>query len=278
MRRPRTAHPHGHAGEPRARHAAANWSAASAMHARVVGAVIMRDLQTRFGTGYFGFLLGLIMPLGHLTIAMVIMTVLGRLPPIGTSNAIFSMTGVLPFVLWLYSHRQIMIAYQQNRPLLYFPGVDIGDLLAARIVLEVASGTLVVVIVLATLGLLGHDVTPANPAAFLGSLIAAWVLGIATGLIFGNGGALFPGLLMLGNLLGPLFWITSGIVYLPDLLPERAREVVSYFPLCQAVDSLRASFYAEYYSSFFDPYRLYPTLLFMILLGCVLVPIVRRVT
>ncbi|MFG1205874.1 hypothetical protein V5F79_02565 [Xanthobacter flavus] len=274
MQRPRHA-PTRHAP---ARHAAETWAAASGMHARVVGAVIMRDLQTRFGTGYFGFLLGLIMPLGHLTIAMVIMTVLGRLPPIGTSNATFSMTGVLPFVLWLYSHRQIMIAYQQNRPLLYFPGVDIGDLLAARVILEISSGTLVVVFVLSALALMGYDVMPAYPAAFLGSLIAAWVLGIATGLIFGNGGALFPGLLMLGNLLGPLFWITSGIVYLPDLLPERAREAVSYFPLCQAVDMLRFSFYPEYYSSFYDPYKIYPTLLFMVLFGSALVPIVRKVT
>lgn len=254
------------------------WSTASAMHARVVGAVIMRDLQTRFGTGYLGFLLGLIMPLGHLTIAMVIMTTLGRLAPIGTNIPTFSMTGVLPFVLWLYGHRQIMIAFQQNRPLLYFPGVDISDLLSARIIIEVASGTLVVVMVLLALALIGYDITPGHLAGFVYGLMLAWLLGIATGLIFGNVGAMWPAFLMFGNLLGPLFWITSGIVYLPDALPDKLKDILVYFPLCQIVDFVRSSFFSEYESTFFVPKILYAMMLILIMIGMTFIPILRKVT
>ncbi|MEP9353631.1 hypothetical protein ABLE93_08535 [Xanthobacter sp. KR7-65] len=259
------------------RHAAESWSAASSMHARVVGAVIMRDLQTRFGTGYFGFLLGLVMPLGHLTVAIGVTLLLGRPAPLGSDNAVFLMTGVLPFILWLYSHRQIMLTLAQNRPLLYFPGVDVFDLFAARIILEVVTGTLVVIIVLATLSILGHDLLIYSWRGFVFALILSWILGIATGLAFGALGAFAPVAFLFGNIIGPLLWAISGIFFLPDSLPDVVRTILSYNPLCQIIDCLRVAYYSEYSSSFFDPYILYVSILVLLAVGMIFIPIVRKV-
>ncbi|MFG1364564.1 ABC transporter permease [Xanthobacter versatilis] len=260
------------------RFAGESWRTASAMHARVVGAVIMRDLQTRFGTGYFGFLLGLIMPLGHLTIAMIAMTTLGRPAPIGLNIPTFLLTGILPFVLWLYAHRQIMMSLQQNKPLLYFPGVDIFDLFTARLIIEVASGTLVVLILLSALSLIGYDIRPNNIFGFVYGLTQAWALGIATGLIFGNIGSLWPFFLMLGNLMAPIFWVTSGILYIPDTLPDKVRAVISHFPLSQIVDGVRSSFFAEYTSNYYQPQIAIVTILTLIMFGLSLMFIIRRIT
>lgn len=259
------------------RAAGESWSAASSMHARVVGAVIMRDLQTRFGTGYLGFLLGLIMPLGHLTIAIGVTTLLGRPAPLGTDTPVFLMTGVLPFVLWLYGHRQIMLTLLQNRPLLYFPGVDVFDLLAARMIIEVVSGTLVVVIVLTTLAVLGHDLGVGDWPGFLYNLIRAWLLGVGTGLIFGGLATLWSATIIVGNIIGPLLWVTSGVLFLPDGLPDRLRDIVSYNPLCQIVDGVRASYFSEYTSSFYDPQILNIMLLLLVAAGMLLVPVTRRI-
>lgn len=277
MRRPRTAHPHGHAGEPRARHAAANWSAASAMHARVVGAVIMRDLQTRFGTGYFGFLLGLLIPLAHLTIAIVVTTILGRPASIGTDGPIFLMTGVLPFVLWLYGHRQIMLTLLQNRSLLYFPGVDLFDLFAARIILEIVSATLVVLIVMGTLMILGHDIVAENWPGFLYGLVRSWLFGVGTGLIFGAIGTMWSIAFMIGNVLGPLFWVSSGILFLADTLPEKLRNILHYNPLCQIIDGVRVSYFSEYWSTFYDPMMVDFSILVLLTLGMISMTLLRRI-
>ncbi|MFG1272061.1 ABC transporter permease [Xanthobacter flavus] len=274
MQRPRHA-PTRHAP---ARHAAETWAAASGMHARVVGAVIMRDLQTRFGTGYFGFLLGLIMPLGHLTIAIGVTTLLGRPTPLGTDTPIFLMTGVLPFILWLYGHRQIMLTLLQNRPLLYFPGVDIFDLFAARIVIEVVSGTLVVLIVLATLAILGHELNVANWPEFIYGLVRAWLMGVATGLIFGCLATLWGATIIAGNILGPLLWVASGVLFLPDGLPEKLRNFLSFNPLCQIVDGVRIAYFSEYSSSFYDMSLMDKSLLVLLALGMTLVPLTRKIT
>ncbi|GLI21736.1 capsular polysaccharide transport system permease protein [Xanthobacter flavus] len=274
MQRPRHA-PTRHAP---ARHAAETWASSSGMHARVVGAVIMRDLQTRFGTGYFGFLLGLIMPLGHLTVAMGITLLLGRPAPVGSDTAIFLTTGLLPFIVWLYGHRQIMLTIVQNRPLLYFPGVDIFDLFAARIVIEIVTATLVVGIVLGSLSMIGHDVQIADWPGFTYALMQAWLLGVATGLIFGTTSTFAPIALLIGNLLGPLLWGISGIFFLADSLPERISNVLYYNPLSQIIDGLRISYYAEYYSSFYSEKSLSTQILVLLTAGMALIPVTRKVS
>lgn len=254
-----------------------SWSAASSMHVRVVGAVIMRDLQTRFGTGYLGFLFGLLIPLAHLTVAIVVTTVLGRPAPLGTDMPIFLMTGVLPFILWLYGHRQIMLTLLQNRPLLYFPGIDVFDLFAARIILEIVSGTLVVVIVLATLAILGHDLAIADWPGFLYGLLRAWLMGVATGLIFGALGTMWTIAVMLGNVMGPLVWVTAGVLFLPDGLPDKLRDILAYHPLCQIIDGVRVAYFSEYASSFYDQGILNISLLALLAFGMALVPVTRRI-
>ncbi|MFG1241587.1 ABC transporter permease [Xanthobacter versatilis] len=260
------------------RFAGESWRTASAMHARVVGAVIMRDLQTRFGTGYFGFLLGLIMPLGHLTIALSILTALGRAAPIGTSLTLFAMTGVLPFILWLYAHRQVLITLQQNRSLLYFPGVDIFDLFAARSIVEVASGTLITTILLFALSITGFDTTIGNPTGFFYNLITAWTLGISTGLIFGSLTTVSYPFAVMGNLMGPLFWVSSGIIYLPDNLPEKIRNILFYLPLCQIIDGTRSTFFSGYESGFYNENIPIILISLFLALGMFILKIMRRIT
>lgn len=274
MQRPRHAPTH----HVRTRHATETWAAASGMHARVVGAVIMRDLQTRFGTGYFGFLLGLLIPLGHLTVAIAVTTILGRPAPIGTDVPIFLMTGVLPFIIWLYGHRQIMQTMLQNRPLLHFPGVDVFDLFLARIIVEIVTSTLVVLIVMMTLSMMGHEIYIANPTGFLIGLALSWLLGVSTGLVFGILGTMWSFAFMLGNVLGPLMWVASGVLFLADGMPNRLRDILIYNPLAQIIDGLRVAYFSEYWSSFYDPLLLGAIMLSLTAIGMALVPVIRKFT
>lgn len=262
---------------PPTRFAGESWRTALSMHARVVGAVIMRDLQTRFGTGYFGFLLGLMIPLAHLTVAIAVTTILGRPAAIGTDVPLFLMTGVLPFVVWLYGHRQIMQTLAQNRSLLYFPGVDIFDLFASRAILEIVTATLVVFIVLGTLAALGHQPTVANWQGFIVALSQAWLFGIGTGLVFGSIGPLVPLAYLFGNVLGPILWAVSGIFFLPDSTPDKVRDLLIYNPLCQIIDSFRTAYYAEYYSTFLDQTMLNSVLICLVLAGMTILALMRRV-
>ncbi|MFG1222110.1 ABC transporter permease [Xanthobacter wiegelii] len=272
MQRPRHAPTH-HA---RTRHATETWAAASGMHARVVGAVIMRDLQTRFGAGYFGFLLGLMMPLGHLAIALVVNFIVGRKTPLGTNVTIFLMTGVLPFVLWLYSHRQIMMSLHQNIPLLSFPGVDVLDIFIGRFIVEFVNGSIVVSIAIAFMYFFSQDINVNDISKFLYSLIASVLLGFGTGVIFGSLGYFNHMSILIGNLLGPIMWVMSGIFFIPDDTPEIIRIILSFNPLSHIIDSVRTSYYAEYSSSFASNYFIISAISALILTSISLATIVRR--
>ncbi len=260
------------------RFAGEGWRTAMKMHSRAVGAVVMRDIQTRFGASYAGFLLGLIMPLGHLGATLVAMAILAANPPVGPDIATFLMTGILPFILWLYCHKQVMIALTQNRPLLYFPGVDPFDLVFARMIVEIPTSTLVVLIVMAALAVSGYGSTPANFPHFFSALGQAWLLGVGTGLIFAGGSALWPPVLIGGSLLAPLFWATAGVIYLPDRLPDVVRNIIWYFPLSHIVDDMRRAYFSEYYSTFSEDPIQYLFILGTITLGMAMLPLIRRVT
>lgn len=263
---------------PLTRFAAESWRTALLMHSRVTGALVMRDLQTRFGASYLGFLVGLIMPLGHLGIALVVMTIFSRSPPLGTTQAVFLTTGILPFVLWNYCHRQIMVSIQQNRPLLYFPGVDIFDIIFARMIVEIANGALVVSIVMLTLALIGMDFTPNDPMGLIFSLSQAWLFGVASGILFGTIGFMWLPFMYAGALIAPLFWISCGILYIPDAAPEKVRDVIFYLPLTQIVDATRAAYFSEYYSVFQSSSVLWTTLLGTLFLGMLLILPLRKIT
>ncbi|MFG1303924.1 hypothetical protein V5F34_07275 [Xanthobacter autotrophicus] len=258
------------------RFAGESWRTASAMHARVVGAVIMRDLQTRFGTGYLGFLLGLMIPLGHLAIVIAIATITHRPTPLGTQGPVFLMTGILPFIIWLYSHRQIMMTIRQNQPLLYFPGVALFDLVLSRIIVEISTCTMVVLIVLSALWIIGFEINVYNWQGFIFSFLLAWTLGSATGLIFCIVGALFYPMIMAGALLGPLAWATSGIIFLPDDIPESFQSVLKYNPLLQIITQTRLSYFSEYSTNIFDIQILSTELILLITCGMILASLARR--
>jgi hypothetical protein len=113
-----------------------------AINAAAIGAILLRDIKLRAGPYYTGYLMILLMPLAHLLIVVTIFRILGRLAPHGTDQMVYFGISILPFVVFTYLSRQIVISLAENRPLLYFNRVKIFDILLARGILE-AVGSVV---------------------------------------------------------------------------------------------------------------------------------------
>ena len=73
---------------------------------------------------------------------------MNRPPPIGIDLTLFFGLSILPFVIFTYPSRQIMLALMTNRPLLNFARVKIMDIIIARGILEAANGMAVSGVVL----------------------------------------------------------------------------------------------------------------------------------
>ncbi len=219
-------------------------------HARVVHALMLRDIKTRFGASYFGFLAGLFLPLAHIGIIMTMYIVMGRRAPIGTDVALYLSTAILPFIVWSYTHQKIMQSFGQNRSLTSFPIVKFTDIVIARSMVELLNVSIIVMVVSLALHLFGSDLFIFDSTGALLTLVMAYSLGVSTGFIFGLISVMLPAVMLVGFVFIPLYWVTSGVFFIPESLPEPARQVISYFPLSHIVDFGRTSFYSTYLSSY----------------------------
>lgn len=158
----------------------------------VLGALILRDVGTRFGRRPINYLFGLLLPIGHFVLTSVVWTVLKKPVPLGTSTLIFFATGLLPYIVWAFPYRQIALAVNANRPLLYFPRVKIIDIMVARSTLEVVTGFAVILIVLFMVVAAGEDLHPRDSFLTFTGLIASMYFGVAFGMLNGIVAAVYP--------------------------------------------------------------------------------------
>jgi capsular polysaccharide transport system permease protein len=167
---------------------------------------------------------------------------LGRTAPYGESAALWFATCIIPFMAFSYMARFIMIGIVLNRPLLSLPTVKITDILFARAVVETLNAGLVVLIVFAIFWALGIDFMPRDIVQASAALLAMMLLGLGFGVVNAIVAAAVPGWITGYALLMIIFWICSGILFVPDALPEVIRTPLSYLPFLQGVEWMRSIF------------------------------------
>src|SRR5260370_41194433 len=83
------------------------WSAAG-RQGRVLFALMLRNMRTKFFGHGLGTLIAIAWPLSHIVICVVIYTVIGRAAPFGDSIVLFVATGIVPFQTFSYLSRFMM--------------------------------------------------------------------------------------------------------------------------------------------------------------------------
>lgn len=217
---------------------------------------MLRDIKTRFGSTYFGFLFGLLLPLGHIGVILAIYVLTGRRAPIGTDVTLYLATAIVPFVIWSYTHQKVMGSVGQNRALTAFPIVSYVDILIARALVELLNAAIILAVVASAFLIAGTDLFIADPPAFFYALLLAYMTGVATGSVFAMLSILSPAAAIVGFIIVPLYWVSSGVFFIPEALPEQLRSALWVFPLSHIVDYARTAFFPVYLSD-------YPNLLYV---------------
>src|ERR1700730_12003501 len=91
-----------------------------AINAAAIGAILLRDIKLRAGPYYTGFLMILLIALVHLLIVVIVFHLFGRVAPQGTDQVVYFGLSILPFVIYTYLSRQILLSLAENRTTLYF--------------------------------------------------------------------------------------------------------------------------------------------------------------
>jgi capsular polysaccharide transport system permease protein len=217
-----------------------------AINAAAIGAILLRDIRRRAGPYYTGFLMLLLMPLAHLLIVVMAFHIFGRLAPEGTDQVVYFGMSILPFVIYAYLSRQIVISLAENRPLLYFNRVKIFDILLARGILEATGSVIVFIIFVCILAVYSNDFSPRDWAGIVFAVAAtiyfSFSIGVSNALI----AHVLPVWHLLSNLSIPVFWLASGIVFFPTAIPDPYDRWLALNPLLQCVEWIRYSYYEDY--------------------------------
>jgi capsular polysaccharide transport system permease protein len=217
-----------------------------ATHWRILVALIMRDVQTRFFGSALGFVLAIAWPVSHIFILIAINAATGRAAPYGDDPALFFATGLLPFMCFNYMSRFTMLGVMLNRPLLGYPIVKVADILIARAILEVLNAAVVVIVTMIILTAMGVDVRPPRPIDAMYALLACMLLGFGFGIVNGVIAGMFSFWLTPFSLFQIVLWMASGVVLVPDELPQAARYWLSFNPALIGVEWMRSAFYDGY--------------------------------
>lgn len=137
--------------------------AALRIQSNVIGALIMRELHTRFGRENIGYLWLFAEPL-LLAFAVALLHSQHELPLSGNIRTIpFAIAGYTLFIMFRSTVSRAESLLEANAPLLNHRRVTILDMVIARAALEIASALLVLALLLSAAAMLGFAEWPADP-------------------------------------------------------------------------------------------------------------------
>ena len=223
---------------------------------RILLALILRNIRTRFFGHGLGFIISMLWPLAHILLLLGINALLGRTSPYGDSPVLFFATGLAPFMTFGYISRWTMVSVIHNRPLLAFPVVSLTDLLLAGAILEVLSCWCMVLVLIVVLYACGVNVVPHDIVQAAYALGASMYLGFAFGIINSVVSTAYPAWFTGYSLLYIGLYLVSGVFYVPEALPAQLRYYLSFNPSLQLVEWMRSAYYDNYSSILDKPYCL----------------------
>lgn len=219
---------------------------------RVLKALILRDIRTRFFGNGLGYVVAILWPLTHIALLLVIYSVLGRVPPYGGSVFQFLAIALVPTISYMYMARFMMMSVTMNKPLLNFPIVKLLDLIVARALLEMVTACCCAALLAGILFVLDEPVAPRDPVQAVLAFLSTLLLGFGVGALFGIAASKTPGMMLVALLLNVLTYATSGVLFMPDAMLEEVRYIFSFNPVLHAVEWMREAYYVGYVSMVLD--------------------------
>lgn len=214
--------------------------------ANVVVALLLREMRVRFGRSHLGYLWAILEPLGGVIIFSVVLSVIGRPPMAGSSTVLFLALGMLGYSTFRRMTQQIGAAFEANAALLSYPIVRPFDTLLARAMLESATGVLTLLIILVGVMLFDNVPPPAHFEIVAGGVLILALFGFGLGVINAVVGEYWQSWRHIEALIHRLFFLLSGIFFMPSSLPQVALDVISWNPILHGIEWLRYGYYEGY--------------------------------
>lgn len=247
-----------------------------AVQTHVIGALLMRELHTRFGRDNIGYLWAIFEP-GLLALAVTVMHLAASSRTgFGMDPIPFWVVGYTPFCMFRFMVLRAEAAIESNRTLLYHRMVTITDLMIARNLLEFASAAMAMTILVGFAWLCGVGNLPDRPMLMFAGMAQLWFLSFGMSLIVAAGA---ENSTVVQRIVHPATYVSlplSGAFFLLKWIPHPWREYLAWSPLISPFEQIREGQFAVFDSNYVYPEYVIGWSLVLTILGLFAIRITRR--
>jgi capsular polysaccharide transport system permease protein len=223
------------------------------IQSRVLHALMMRELITRYGRDNLGvlWLIGepMIFTVGVATLWSAAGLAHGST---GISIVAFAVTGYSSVLVWRNSTAQCSAAIEQNKPLLFHRSVLPIDVFFTRIALEIIGATSSFILLSIFFIFIGWMSPPDNLLLVAGGWFMLSWFGASLALLVGAGTAFSPIVHRLWHPVAYLLFPMSGAAFMVDWLPTKLQRAVLYLPMVHGVELLRHGYFGNLTRTHYD--------------------------
>jgi len=214
--------------------------------ARSVLALMLREMSTRYGRTPGGYLWAVLEPLGAILVMSFVFALFLRTPPLGNSFILFYATGFLPFVIYAQIQGQVQSAISFSKPLLFYPAVTWIDAIIARLVLNLLTGVVVMVLILSGLLMVTQNHALLDVVPMVTSVMLAALLGLGLGVLNCCLVGLFPAYGQLWGIATRPLFLLAGVIFIYETLPPSIQSIVGFTPWIHLTGLFRHGVYPTY--------------------------------
>ncbi|MEM7056121.1 MAG: ABC transporter permease [Pseudomonadota bacterium] len=220
---------------------------------RILHALMLREMITRYGRNPAGYLWALAEPVGFIALLWLVFSQISHQPPIGKSFPLFYATGYIAFY-WVNDIADVTgRAVHVNRPLLAFPPITPLDTILARFFLQALTVLVVAMVVLGGLVLSSHEDISVNMRPLFLAYMLATGLGLSIGIFNSWAFARWPVWERVWAIVSRPVFLISCVFFTYAALPGAGKGVLWWNPIVHIVGLVRAGIYPSY-----DPVHVAP--------------------
>jgi capsular polysaccharide transport system permease protein len=221
-------------------------------HFRIIGALMMREMTTRFGREGLGFLWVVGEPLLFCFGVLIMWTLIKPAYEHGVRVGPFVMTGYMSLLMFRHMVSFSVGAIGANIGLLYHRQIGIMHVFFARNLMEFAGGTAAFCIVYITLIILGEVSLPYDWLLLYGGWILVGWTGFGFALTLAGLALRYEIMEKLVPILGYLMIPLSGSFMMVAWMPAQYREAFLWVPFPNAVEMVRAGVFGEFVETYYS--------------------------
>lgn len=214
-----------------------------AIQRRIVYALFMREILTRFGRHNLGFLWLVAEPMLFTVGVTALWTATKSLHGSDLPIVAFALTGYSSVLLWRNMPSRCVGALAPNLGLMYHRNVRTIDIYLSRLLLEFAGATMSIVLLTLFFYAIEWLELPQDALQVIGGWLMLTWFGVAFALIIG---ALSEMSEVVEKLWHPIAYFTfplSGAAFLVDTLPKQAQDIILFMPMVHGVEFIREGWF-----------------------------------